>query len=265
MDSVKQGNVKLLEDERIDSVNEDLRLIQKKTGLTYGTDAFLLAAYVRPVPSAKAVELGGGTGIVSLLLAAKRKVAQVTALEVQPSFAHLIDRNAALNSLSGRVRALCADVREATAEALGGEVDLVFSNPPYMRCDSGKRNETDEKFIARHEVCGGIEDFCSCAARLLKHGGRFVCVWRPDRLTDLFDALRRARLEPKRMTMVHADEGSEPCMVLVEALKGGAPAMRVTPPLLLYKKENPKAVRVMTPETEGIYRDCDFSGFYPLK
>ena len=265
MAPIKQDVAVLLADERIDSVNEELRLIQKKSGLTYGTDAFLLAAYVRPSASAKAVELGGGTGIVSLLLAAKNKVAQVTSLEIQPSFAELIDRNAALNGLSGRVRALCADVREASGNTLGGEVDLVFSNPPYMRCDSGKRNLTDEKFIARHEVCGGIEDFCSCAARLLKHGGRFVCVWRPDRLTDLFDALRRARLEPKRITLVHADERSEPCMVLVEAMKGGAPSMRVTPPLLLYKNEDKQSVRVLTPEAEAVYRDCDFSGFYPFK
>lgn len=266
MDPITQGDLTLFEDERIDSVNERLCLIQKKNGLTYGTDAFLLAAFVRPTPRAFAVELGGGTGIVSLLLAAKGKVDRITALEVQPSFATLIERNAALNSLSDRVHSLCADVREVKAQTLGREVDLVVSNPPYMRCDTGKRNEHDEKYLARHEVCGGIDDFCGCAARLLKHGGRFVCVWRPDRLTDLFDAMRRASLEPKRMTMVHADSQSEPCMVLVEALKGGASSMRISPPLLLYTHDSAKgSARVLTREAEGIYRDCDFSGFYPYK
>ena len=61
----------LREGERLDAVNENLRLIQKTDGLTYGTDAFLLSAYPPPEPRGRAVELGAGTGIVSLLCAAR--------------------------------------------------------------------------------------------------------------------------------------------------------------------------------------------------
>ena len=249
----------LFDNERLDEVNEQLRLIQKKNGLTFGTDAFLLAAYIRPSARATAVELGGGTGIISLLLAAKSKVASVRALEIQPAFAELIDRNAAINALSDKVRAICADVREVNAQTVGGEVDLVFSNPPYMKCNAGKRNEAEEKYIARHEVCGEIGDFCAAAYRLLRHGGRFACVWRPDRLSELFSGLLAARLEPKRMTFVHADVTAEPCMVLVESVKGGAPSMRITPPLLLYKeKTEGQTTRILTPDAQKIYDTCSF-------
>jgi tRNA1Val (adenine37-N6)-methyltransferase len=129
-----------------------------------------------------------------------------------------------------------------------------------MRCDSGKRNLHDEKYIARHEVCGGIDDFCSAASRLLKHGGRFLTVWRPDRLSELFAALHQAKLEPKRMTMVYSDTESEPCMVLLESIKGGAPSMRVTKPLILYHSiEEPlQASRRMTRDAEAIYSTCSF-------
>jgi methylase of polypeptide subunit release factors len=68
-------------------------------------------------------------------------------VEVQPAFAELIDRNAAINRLSHRVRAVCADLRELRAADFGKEVDLVFSNPPYMKCNTGKRNEADEKYV----------------------------------------------------------------------------------------------------------------------
>ena len=60
----------LAPDERLDEVNEQIRLIQKKQGLTFGTDAFLLAAFVRSSPRARAVDLGSGTGIIPLLLCA---------------------------------------------------------------------------------------------------------------------------------------------------------------------------------------------------
>ncbi|MBQ8431375.1 MAG: methyltransferase [Clostridia bacterium] len=253
----------LLPDERIDRVNEDLSLIQKKQGLTYGTDAFLLAAYIRPQPRGIAVELGSGTGIVSFLMASKNKAAGVYAVEIQESFAELIARNAEINGLNERVTPLCADLRELSPAQFGKEVDLVFSNPPYMKCDTGKRNLHDEKFIARHEVFGGIADFCACAGRLLRFGGRFVCVWRPDRLTELLAAMRDAALEPKRMTLVHADAQSEPCAVLIEAVKGGIPSLRVTPPLLLYQpREVGQSSRVLTPQAQDIYQHCIFSGIF---
>lgn len=246
-------------DERIDVVNEGIRLIQSKKGLTFGTDAYLLAAYVRSHPNARAVDLGSGTGIVSLLMLAKGKVRDVTAMEIQPAFSDLIARNAALNGFADRLHPLLADVRDVKACDLGFEADLVVSNPPYMRCDSGKRNEAEEKYVARHEVCGGIGDFCRAAGRLLKHGGHFVCVFRPDRLTELFAAMHDARLEAKRLTFVHADENSEPCALLVDAVKGGAPSLRVTPPLFLYLPcKDRKEARAMTPEAQKIYDTCSF-------
>jgi len=249
----------LFEGERLDEVNEQIRLIQKKQGLTFGTDAFLLAAYVRRAPNQTAVELGSGTGIVSLLLCAKQKLKHIYAVEVQPAFAELTERNAQLNRLSDRISVICKDIRELKPSELGGEVDLVVSNPPYMRCDSGKRNLHDEKYIARHEVMGGIADFCNAAGRILRYGGRFVTVWRPDRLSELLYALHGAGMEAKRMTFVYADEGCEPCAVLTEAVRGAAPAMRISPPLFLYEKqEEHESGRTLTSRAKEIYDTCDF-------
>lgn len=243
---MKDVQVTLGADEYIREVNEGLSLIQRKNGLTFGTDAYMLAAYVSPVPRGLCVELGSGTGIISLLLAQRAKVARAVGIEVQPAFAALTERNAALNGLDGCVSALCADAREVTqvrlGEHLGAEqgrtADIVVCNPPYMKVDSGRRNEHDEKFIARHEVCGGIVDFCAAAARLLRYGGDFYVVFRPDRLCDLMAALRLYGLEPKKMTFVHADEASEPSMVLLAARMGGASGMTVTAPLFLHSVES---------------------------
>ncbi len=256
---MNDNEITLLSDERIDVVNEQLRLIQKKQGLTYGTDAFLLASYIRTNPRARAVELGSGTGIISLLLASRTKLGHVWAVEIQPAFADLITRNVAINGFESDITTLCADLRGLSSAQFGGEVDLVFSNPPYMRCDTGKRNLANEKYIARHEVCGTIEDFCQTASKLLRYGGKFVTVWRPDRLTDLLGALHKNALEPKRMTFVHADADAEPCMVLTEAVKGGAPSLMVSAPLLLYEPiTTASKTRTMTARAQEIYATCSF-------
>ena len=228
--------MELKKNERLDYVNDDIELIQNTDGLTFGTDALLLAGYVSGKHK-DAVELGGGTGIISMLLLARDKVKEIKCVEIQDEFTELIVRNAAHNGLADRLTAVCSDVRDFRPER---ECELVFTNPPYMKTTSGKSNLDDKKNISRHEVAGTIYDFCKSGAKMLKHGGTFAVVYRPDRLIDLIDALRESRLEPKRMTYVHANAKSEPSMVLIEAKKGGKCGLKLTRPLLIYKNTDNK-------------------------
>lgn len=255
--------MELKQSETLHEVNEHIRLIQRAEGLTFGTDAYLLAAFARPKRNAVAVDLGSGTGIIPLLCLARNKAARFTAIEIQDSFCELIERNAALNGMSDRLVPLCADVRDVNASLVGGEVDVVTANPPYMAPNSGARNTADEKYIARHEVYGTVKDFCGAAGRLLKHGGRFYCVFRPERLEDLFESLRVSHLEPKRMTMIQATYAAPPSMVLVEAVKYAAPGLTVTPPLCLWEPdgnspEKPAEPMQQTADAAYIYENCGF-------
>ena len=52
--------------ERLDEINEDLKLIQRKGGLTFGTDAYLLSAFVKKNTSGSCADFGCGTGVISL-------------------------------------------------------------------------------------------------------------------------------------------------------------------------------------------------------
>lgn len=221
----------LLEHERIDKVNDNIELIQRTDGLTFGTDALLLAAYIDE-SSGRALEIGGGTGIISLLCLTRNKFDTVECCEVQKTFADIISRNALINRLENRLNVAHTDVRMLEADK---PFDAIFTNPPYMKSTSGRANENSGKNAARHEINGGIADFCLSAKRLLKFGGSFYAVYRPDRLADLIAAMKDAGIEPKRMTFVHADEESEPSMVLVEGRMGGGSGMRVTRPLIIYK------------------------------
>ena len=217
--------------ERIDEVNDKLKLIQKTDGLTFGTDALLLAGYIGG-KAAKGLELGSGSGIISFLLLTREKVSYATALEVQKAYAELTIRNAELNLLSDKMEVLNLDLRDYKS----GEVfDMVYTNPPYMTVCGGAKNAVSAKNLARHEVMGSIDDFCKCACSSLKYGGRFAVVYRPDRLTALLSAMAKYKLEAKRITFVHADTSSESSMVLIEAKKGGKCDAKLTAPLIIYK------------------------------
>ncbi|MBE6555075.1 MAG: methyltransferase domain-containing protein [Ruminococcaceae bacterium] len=244
----------LREDEQLVEVNEHLRLIEKKNGLRFGTDAFLLSAFCRTRSSARAVELGTGSGIVSLLLAARRKYAHVTAVEVQAELAALAARNVDLNGFSRTVSVLSLDVRELSSRTLGGEVEAVLSNPPYMKEDSGYASPHDVKQAARHEQHGDIRDFAAAAARCLKYGGVFYTVYRPDRLDSLFTALRGANFACKRMLFVHDSPDKAPSMVLTEAKLGAAEGLTVLPPLFLHDTPNRGLPRPLSARAEEVYR-----------
>ena len=255
---------------RHDEVNEHIRLHQLSDGLTFGTDAYLLSCYVKSSPKSRGVDLGSGTGIIPLLCLSRHQAASFVACEIQTVFCDLIARNAEENGMAERLTVAEGDLRELTAAKLGFEADVVTANPPYMAPGVGARNTSDEKYLARHEVNGGIEDFCAAAGRVLKHGGRFYCVFRPNRLTDLIEAMRQAHLEPKRLTMVQATYASIPSMVLVEAAKHAAPSLYVTPPLCLWVADDntpskPVARMIQTPDAAYIYDSCAFPGTFLIQ
>ncbi len=222
--------------ERSDEINEDLTLISLKDGLLFGTDSYLLAAFAKSSPGGIAAELGAGCGAVSLLCAQKRKFSRIKSIELRETTASICNRNAELNGLSDIIEVLCDDVREIRPESLGGHVDVVLSNPPYMTLGSGKENESDELNAARRELNGGIRDFCSSASRIMKYGGVFCVVWRPERLCDLFSAMRDFKIEPKRIVFVHPFIDAPPSLVLIEGRFGASAGLIYSRPLIIDEK-----------------------------
>lgn len=238
-------------EERLDVINDRLSLIQKKNGLTFGTDAYILSAFARPYPNGKAADLGCGTGVISLLCASRNKYSRIYAVEIQEEFASLTARNFELNGLSDKLTVINKNVDSINQGDTCGELDAVLMNPPYMKNNSGKGNEHQSKNIARREVCGTIYDFCAAAGRLLKTGGGLYAVYRPERLIDLSDAMRKSNIEPKKIVFVYPDTKSEPSLVLVEGKKGASPSLTVTRPLVIYKD----GTREYTDDMSRIYEE----------
>ena len=247
--------------EKHEKINDNLSIYQNEGSLAFGTDAYLLSAYIKKQTKSRAAEFGAGSGVISLLLAARGKLNNITAFEIQEKIAAIAAKNVESNALSEKIEIICSDIRTLPAEH-NCTYDLVFSNPPYMRIDSGKISENDADAASRHEVFGTMEDFASSAAKLLRHGGTFVLVYTPDRLPALISALKNARLEPKRLTLVYPTSEHVPCTVLVEAKKGASDGIFITRPLIIYKDRSSFSDDNYTDEMKYIYEHGDFNEFY---
>ena len=110
-------------------------------------------------------------------------------------------------------------------------MDYAVSNPPYFRAGSGASAPEPSRQSAREESNCTIADVCTAAARVLRWGGSFAVVYRPERLVDLLVSLRAHGMEPKRLRFVQTKD--VPSLVLVESRRGGKPGLTVEPPLII--------------------------------
>ena len=244
-----------------EKINENITLRQNEGSLAYGTDAYLLYAYLRRQTKERACEFGAGSGVISLLTCAKGKFSHITAFEIQEHIAQIAMQNVETNGFSEKMEVVCKDIREADV-SYNGAFGVVFSNPPYMTATSGKLGKNDADSASRHELNGGISDFAESASRLLKYGGLFYAVYRPDRLAELLCACKLHGLEPKRMTLVYPTENHVPCLVLLEAKKNGAPGIFVTKPLIIYQSGKPQTNENYTDDMKYIYENGAFHELY---
>ena len=211
----------LRDGERIDDLQRDgLRIIQRTDGFRFGTDAVLLADFA-------GVKKG-------------EHVADMAARSVR------------LNALEARIRVHHADCRDA-AGIIGHErCHLVVSNPPYTKGGAGLVSPEQTRALSRSDSDCPIEEWIAACGRLLKNGGRLCCVFPAPRFLELCDAMRAARIEPKRVRFVVARENAAPKLVLVEGLKGGRPALHVQPMLITHDAHGN-----FTPEMRRIYGEAE--------
>ncbi len=198
-----------------------------------GTDSFLLGSFPRLKPGARVCDLGSGTGLLGLLLLQRQRELAVTGVELLPEAVHLAEQAAARNGLTDRLTFRQGDLREIRSLLPAGGFDLAVCNPPYYPAGTGRLPETAALRTARTETGCTLDDICAAAAWLLRWGGAFCLVHKPERLADLCCVLRSHALEPKRLRFVCRRAGLAPSLLLMEARRGGRPGLDIAPPLCL--------------------------------
>ena len=227
----------VMEEERVDSLHrKGYRIIQNPSRFCFGMDAVLLSDWAVVRRGDRVVDLGTGTGIIPILLEAKSPPAQLYGLEIQEEMADMARRSVALNQLEPMIEILHGDLCQTERFFPAHSVDVVTCNPPYMKVPAGLKNQDASVTASRHEICCTFADVARAASRLLRIKGRFYLVHRPARLVQIFEELRREKLEPKRLRLVHPFRDREPSMVLVEAVREAGEELRIAPPLIIYER-----------------------------
>lgn len=182
----------------------------------------------------RVLELGAGTGVISLAIAALDHPREIVALEIQPELVAMLHRNAELNRAE-MLRAVVADLRSPRAAKMAREsFDVVIANPPYRAGRTGRISPHEARRVARSESLATLKDFVAAASRYTRPGGKAALVFAADRSAELISVLRDHRLEPKRIRFVRSYQHAPATSILIEARKNGGIEVVVEPPLILF-------------------------------
>ena len=214
-----------------------------------GTDSVLLADFTNVRGVKRGIDLGCGSGVLSLLLLARAEGLHMTGLELLEDGAETARDNLRANALETRGEIVCGDIRDARSLFRSGAFDLVVANPPYYPLGSGALPEDPAQAAARGEVSCTLCELCSAAGYLCRSGGRFCLVHKPERLADVFAAMRAHGFEPKRLRLVCADGKASPSLILLEGRRGGKPGLAIEPALFLRGEDGEESA-----ELKRIYR-----------
>ncbi len=235
--------------ERIDDLQRDgLLVIQHPNDFCFGMDAVLLADFCRVKPGESVVELGTGSGVILLLLAAKTRASRLIGLEIQPHLAERAARSVAINGLEARVEIRCGDLKEAALHLGYGSARVVVCNPPFFAASASAQNTRESLRLARHEIACSMADCVEAAGRLLPSGGRAYFIHRSERAYALMRAMENAHIEPKRFRFVQPYADRPPNLALVEGVKCGRPGLIALPSLIVREPNGD-----YTPEIACIY------------
>lgn len=211
-----------------------VRLFHGAHDFALSTDAVLAADFLTLCPDDRVADLGTGSGAIGLMLCAREASCRVTGIEIQEEFCRTARENIARNKLQERFSLLHGDLRQIRALLPANGFDCVISNPPYFPVGSGGVSSDPALAIARTELCCTLQELCAAAGWLLRSGGSFALVHRPERLCDLFCQLRANRIEPKRIRFVRHTAASAVCLVLMEGRLDAKAGLRYMPDLIQF-------------------------------
>lgn len=209
---------------------DGLMIYQYKNGYHFTSDSVILANFVSAKHSDRCVEIGTGSGVISVLVGYKCKPKEIICFEVQEKYKQLAEKN--FSNLNMQNVKVILDKVQNFKNYNMNEVDVVFCNPPYYKNQICKKSEKQDIVICKHEQFLPLCELVECASKMLKFGGKFFFVYPAQRLDEIMETLAKFSLRAKRMFFVQPKEEKEANTVVFECIKGGKYGVRILPTII---------------------------------
>ena len=242
--------IELKDNEIIDDLElNNLKIIQNNNGFKFGIDSILLSDFAKKIKKDSIVlDIGTGTGIISILLSAKTEANKIIGIEIQREVADMAKRSVILNKLENKIEIINDDINNIEKYFENNYFDVIVTNPPYQKNNTGLKSENEKNLISRNEIKCTLEDIIKKSFKILKDKGEFYMVHRPERLVDIMYLMRKNKIEPKELRFVYPKISDKPNLILIKGIKNAKQFLKVEKPLIIYNEEG-----IYTKEVLSIY------------
>ena len=183
------------------------------------------------------MDIGTGTGIISILLSKKANVEKIYGVEIQQEVANMAERSVKLNNLEDKISIINTNIKDIFDKFEPNTFDVIVTNPPYMKLNTGAKSDEIKKLISRHEVECNLEDIIKISYKLLKSRGEFYMVHRAERIVDILYLMRKYKLEPKKIRFIQSKVNKDLNLLLIKGVKDAGNQLKIERPLVVYNED----------------------------
>ena len=144
-------------------------IVQSKSAMKVGTDGVLLGSWVNCQSAEKILDIGAGTGLISLMLAQRNNECNITAVEIDKETSEEANININNSKWRDRISIINININNFITS---DKFDFIVSNPPYFPANFSK----NKRAIARHTNLLSFQDLIRTTVKLLSSKGIFAVI-----------------------------------------------------------------------------------------
>ena len=217
---------------------DNMVIYQNDDYFAFSLDSVLLANFVTlKLSDKKIIDFCTGNGPIPMLMSFRTK-ARIFGVELQKEIYDMGIDSVSENGMDKQIELINDDVKNISEFMDSESVDIVTCNPPYFKYqDDSLINDNIIKTIARHELMLNLEDVMKASKYVLKNGGTFAMVHRPDRMIEIINLMQKYGIEPKKIRLVYPKMGKDANILLIEGIKNGKTGLKVLSPLYTHNED----------------------------
>lgn len=214
------------------------KIYQNPSYFKFSVDSVLLAEFIKvKKDDKKVIDLCTGNAPIPMILSKKygNKI-EIVGVELQKEIYDLGIKSINYNNITN-IKLINNDINNLSFTE---KYDIVSCNPPYFK-NNIIQNENKIKAIARHEIKIDLDSVIKISSRLLKYGGYFYLVHRPERLSDIIILLNKYHFGVKRIVPIYTYNDNRCVFILIESIYNGKNYVKIDKPVFL--KHNDKTYK----------------------
>ena len=202
-------------------LNDEGLLIEQPDDLyKLSSDAVALANFVTCKKTDRVIDIGCGTGVLTLLIAYNQKPNEIISVDINEAAVQQLTKNLALNDdklLETHFTPLHADARRLHTLISANSADVIVCNPPYFT--TGKKPQNTHVNQARHDDTLSLTDLALLSTRNLKYGGTIFFCYPANQIAKAITIFENNNFRIKTIKLLSNQKGVY--LAIIKAKKGG--------------------------------------------